>query len=92
MKNVNEESVTMKRIICVILTAAILIIIFFLIHTSGFSLALIRAGFNTNDVEVIEHSYDSAVGELKVINQFKEHKIILACMSRNYLFLESDYN
>jgi len=84
MKNVNEESVTMKRIICVILTAAILIIIFFLIHTSGFSLALIRAGFNTNDVEVIEHSYDSAVGEFKVIKtSSKEHKIILACMSRN---------
>lgn len=75
----------MKKIKFIIpLVFLILIVGIFIIQTNGFSLALIRAGFNTNDVEVIEHSYDSTIGEFKVIKtSSKKHNIILAWMSRD---------
>lgn len=76
----------MKKSRIVLWILIIAVIVFIVLQTCSFSLGLIIAGLDPDDVEVIEHSYDRVMKEFKVIKtSSKEHEIVLALIIKDFM-------
>lgn len=75
----------MKKKYLVLLLILLLGVIAFLgFKLNSFSFSLIRKGYNPNDVDAIEHSFDSNKEEFKVIKtSSKNNEIVLAIITKN---------
>lgn len=60
------------------------VIAFFIFKINSFSFSLMRSGYNQNNVQTIEHSFDSNKEEFKVIKTNSKNKeIVLAIITKN---------
>ncbi|MCX7842999.1 MAG: hypothetical protein N2489_07995 [Clostridia bacterium] len=77
----------MKKVYIILpILLVIILICFFIYRENSFSFALIKSGFKTSDIDIIEHGFDNNKDEFKVLKTSTDkEKVVLVKMTKSNL-------